>query len=229
MNRHLAAGLAALVAVPMLASTAEASVTPESRYPIPHAVYNFQIAANQTFSTSLVIPVVTCNKPDAAVTFLTGIGGRFGALAVGIDVDCQQGQPEYRPYVKVLGEGPRRHLKKHVAPGDSIKFSLVVTGGAVNAQIDDTTAGWGWALNQPVSGKPTDVVAAVGQRRESPAALYPLADFGKVHFINTYIGDSPIKGPIYRHRMDGFPTGKLVRTSRFDRRDGVGSMTWLHE
>lgn len=129
-----------------------------------------------------------------------------------------------RHAARTLGEGPRQHLKKPVAPGDAMDFSLTGGGGQVSWQIANGTAGWGVGATQGSSLKPTEAVASTSQRRESPTRPYPLADFDKVRYTVTFIDGAPIRGDISQNNMHGFPSGdRLVRTAHFHARHRPGN------
>lgn len=69
-------------------------------------------------------------------------------------------------------------------------FSLTGGNGQVSWQITNNTAGWGVDSAQASSPRPACAAATASQRRESPTRRYPLADFGKMHFTDTFIDEA---------------------------------------
>ena len=157
-------------------------------------------------SATWVVPTVTCSGSSAleAVQWV-GIDG-YGSSTVqqdGTETSCAGSTPQYSAWYEMYGDASVNSgymvtlspSTYHVAPGNSISASVLLSGGLWTLKVIDTTAGWTFStvIASPTPA-PSDASAEVIV--ESPVVCTgtcseaSLANFGAVTFTNASITSS---------------------------------------
>jgi uncharacterized repeat protein (TIGR02543 family) len=157
-------------------------------------------------SAKWVVPTVTCSgSSNLEAVQWVGIDGDGSSTVEqdGTETSCSGSTPEYSAWYEMYGDNsvnggymvPLSTSTYHVAPGNSISASVLLSGGEWTLQVTDATAGWTFST---VIANPTPAPLAVSAEVivESPEVCSgtcseaSLANFGTVTFTNASITSS---------------------------------------
>ena len=178
-----------------------------------------------SISGGWTVPTLDCSKGDGFVSPWLGIDGWSDATVeqIGIDMDCKDGAPKYRPWVEMY-PAASNYFRKPVEAGDQMTASVAVAGSAWTISESDATQGWTKTFTFDQQDKLLSaeaILEALGRRNP------PVNDFGAVTFTDLQVDGVPMgsAGTAHRTTLTRGHT-KLSKESTLD--GDTYTITWLH-
>jgi hypothetical protein len=158
-------------------------------------------AGGASVTTEFFVPRLTCTSTNSGVAvgaFIytsAGHGSRPLLSAASVQLFCLRSEPAPLPVVELKGKQVYGDRRPHI--GDLMKATVIDSAGVLSVTLQDLTDGHAFTLSRSTTSAPA-TAAAIGDDALkgvpslTPGPVYPITDFGSLHFSAGRVNGRPL-------------------------------------